>query len=146
MAGTGATFSNDLLLLILQAVAIGNLADNAATSPITNTYLSLHTATPAAGNQTTSEAAYPSYARQARVRSTSSPGWTVATNVATLSANVSFPASTGSPSETETYFAVGQAVSGTGKVYFYGPISPTIAVTAAGVTPQLTTGSTITLT
>src|SRR5712691_11575103 len=97
MAGFGSTFANLVLLLILQASAIANLADNAATSPITNTYLSLHTATPASGNQSTSEAAYTSYARQALVRSTSSPGWTIAANVATLTTTTNFPASTGSP-------------------------------------------------
>ncbi len=44
---------------------IGNfIADNAATSPITNLYVSLHTGDPGeAGDQTTSEAAYTSYAR-----------------------------------------------------------------------------------
>lgn len=146
MAGFGSTFANDFLKLVLQAVAIANLADNAASSPITNTYNSLHTATPASGNQTTSEAAYTSYARQANVRSTSSPGYTIASNVATLAALQSFPASTGSPNETETFFAVGKSSSGTGEVYFYGAISPTIAVTNAGVTPQLTTGTTITAT
>lgn len=146
MAGFGATFANDFLKLVLQAVAIANLADNAASSPITNTFLSLHTATPAAGNQTTSEAAYTSYARVSEVRSTVSPGWTISTNVATLAANASFPASTGSPSETETFLGVGKATSGTGEIYFYGALSPTIAVTAAGVTPQITTATTITAT
>lgn len=146
MAGFGSTFANLVLLLILQASAIANLADNAAASPITNTYLSLHTATPAAGNQTTSEAAYTSYARQALVRSTSSPGWTISTNVATLAATTNFPASTGSPSETETFAGVGKSVSGAGALYFYGALSPTIAVTAVGVTPSVLNTSTITLT
>lgn len=146
MAGFGATFANLVLLLILQASAIANLADNAASSPITNTFLSLHTATPAAGNQTTSEAAYTSYARQALVRSTSSPGWTIATNVATLTATTNFPASTGSPSETENFAGSGKSVSGAGVLFFYGALSPTIAVTAAGVTPSVLNTSTITLT
>jgi hypothetical protein len=146
MAGTGSTFANALLLGILQAVAISNLFDNAASSPITNTYLSLHTATPASGNQTTSEAAYTSYARVAEIRSTSSPGWTVATNVATLAAQASFPTATGSPSETETYLGVGKSSSGTGEIYFYGALSPTITVNSAGTTPAITTASTITLT
>ena len=146
MAGFGATAANLLLLLILQAQAIPNLADNAAASPITNTYLSLHTASPAAGNQTTSEAAYPSYARQAQVRSNSSPGWTIAANVATLTSNTNFPASTGSPSETENYAGVGKSVSGAGTLYFYGPLSPTITVNASGVTPSILNTSTITLT
>jgi len=146
MAGFSSSMSNSVLLLILQASAIANLADNAVSSPITNVYLSLHTATPASGTQATSEAAYTSYARQALVRSTSSPGFTVASNVATLSASTSFPASTGTPSETETFADVGKAVSGATQLYFYGALSPTIAVTAAGVTPQILNTSTITLT
>lgn len=146
MAGFGSTFANDFLKLVLNAVAIANLADNAATSPITNTYLSLHTATPASGNQTTSEAAYGSYARVAEQRNNSTPGWTIASNVATLGANANFPTSTGSPSETETFLGIGKSSSGTGELYFYGPLSPTIAVTAAGVTPQVTTSTTITAT
>lgn len=146
MAGTGSTFANDLLKLIFQAVAIANLADNAGTSPITTVSLSLHTATPASGNQTTSEAAYTSYARVTEVRSTSSPGFTIASNVATLAANANFPTSTGTPSETESFLGIGKSSSGTGEIYFYGAISPTIAVTAAGVTPQITTSTTVTLT
>lgn len=146
MAGFGSTFQNDLLKLILQAVAIANLADNAASVPITNIFLSLHTATPAAGTQATSEAAYTSYARQALIRSNSTPGFTIATNVATLAASTSFPSATGSPSETETFAGVGKAVSGATELYFYGSLSPTIAVTAAGVVPQILNTSTITLT
>ena len=138
--------ANLVLLLVLQAQAIPNLADNAASSPITNTYLTLHTASPASGNQSTSEAAYPSYARQAQVRSTVSPGWTIASNVATLAATTNFPASTGSPSETETFAGVGKAVSGATTLYFYGALSPTVTVNAAGVTPSVLNTSTITLT
>jgi len=144
MAGFGSTLANDFLKGVLNAVAIANLFDNASSSPITNTYLALHTATPASGNQTTSEAAYTSYAREAMQRNNSTPGYSITTNVATFGSNVSFPASTGSPSETETYFSCGKSVSGAGEVYFYGAISPTISVTAAGVTPQLTNASTIT--
>jgi hypothetical protein len=39
-------FENDLLKLIFNATAIANLADNAASSPLTNLYVSLHTADP----------------------------------------------------------------------------------------------------
>jgi hypothetical protein len=146
MAGTGATYANDWLKLVFQAVAIANLADNAAGSPITSLFLSLHTGTPAAGNQTTSEAAYTSYARVGELRQTGTPGFTIATNVATLAAAANFPASTGSPSETETFLGIGKSTSGTGEIYFYGALAPTIAVTAAGVTPQITTATTVTLT
>lgn len=141
MAAKSSTFNNDLLKLIFNATAIANIADNTATSPLTNLYLSLHTATPAVGgSQTTNEAAYTSYARVAVARTSS--GFTVSGSSVTLTALTSFPAATGG-TETETYFAVGTASSGTGKVLYFGAISPTIAVTS-GVTPQLTTGTTIT--
>lgn len=139
--GKGSTFDNDLLALIFNGTAIANIADNAATSPLTDLYLSLHTGTLTAGSsQTTSEAAYGSYARQAVTRA--SGGWTVSSNSVTLTSAVSFPAAT-SGSETETYFAIGTASTGTGEILYWGPISPTIAV-SSGVTPQLTTGTTVT--
>lgn len=139
--GKGNTFINDLLKLILNATAIANIADNAATSPLTNLYFALHTASPgASGGQTTSEAAYTSYARQAVARTTS--GFTAASaQSSALAATLSFPAATGG-SETETDASLGTASSGAGKILWFGAISPTIAV-ANGVTPQLTTGTTI---
>lgn len=141
MAAKSSVFDNDLLKLIFNATPIANLADNAASSPFTVFYLSLHTATPAVGgSQTTNEAAYTSYARVSVART--SGGFTVSGSSVTLAALTSFPAATGG-SETETFFSVGTATSGTGKVLYFGAISPTIVV-STGVTPQLTTGTTIT--
>jgi len=142
MAGTNSTFANDLLLLIFNATAIANIADNASSSPITNIYVSLHTADPGNGTQSSSEAAYSSYARVAVARSGS--GWTVSTNTVVPAATISFPAATGG-SETETYAGIGKSVSGSTLLFFSGAISPTIAV-SSGVTPQLTTASTLTMT
>jgi len=137
----GDTFENDLLKLIFNATAIANIADNAATSPLTNLYMALHTADPGeAGSQTTSEAAYGAYARVAVART--SAGWTVTTNSVSPVANIDFPAAT-SGSETETYASVGTLVSTAGKILYSGAISPTIAV-SNGVTPRLTTASTVT--
>lgn len=137
----GNTFENDWLKLIFNATAIGNIADNAATSPLTNLYVSLHTADPGeAGNQTTSEATYTSYARVAVARSGS--GWTVTNNSVSPAATISFPACTGG-SNTITHFVVGTASSGTGKILYSGTVTPNISV-SSGVTPQLTTASTIT--
>lgn len=139
--GKGNTFINDYLKLLLQATAIANIADNAATSPLTNLYWALAVANPAAtGDQTTSEAAYVSYARTAAARS--SGGFTISGQTANPAATVSFPPATGG-SETETYATLGTASSGAGKLLYFGQISPTLAV-ANGVTPQLTTASTIT--
>lgn len=141
MAAKSTTFDNDLLKLIFNGSAIANLADNAASSPLTNLYMSLHTASPGVGgNQTTNEAAYTSYARVAIART--SGGFTVSGASVVLAAACNFPAATGG-SETETYAAIGTASSGSGKILYFGPISPTIPVTS-GVTPQLTTGTAIT--
>lgn len=137
----GDTFENDLLKLIFQATAIGNIADNAAASPLTNLYVSLHTSSVAdAGSQTTNEVAYTSYARVAVARSAG--GWTVTANSVSPTATIGFPACTGGTA-TATHWAVGTASSGAGKILYHGAISPSIAITT-GVTPQLTTASAIT--
>lgn len=137
----GDTFENDWLKLIFQATAIANIADNAATSPLTNLYVSLHTADPAdAGNQTTSETAYTSYARVAVARTAG--GWTVTGNSVSPAANIDFPACTGGTA-TITHFGIGTASSGTGKLLYSGTVSPNISV-SSGVTPRLTTASTVT--
>lgn len=141
MAGKGDTFENDWLKLVFNAVAIANMADNAASSPLTNLYVSLHTGDPGeTGNQTTSEATYTSYARVAVARSGS--GWTVTNNSVSPAATISFPAATGG-TNTITHFAVGTASSSTGKILYSGTVSPNISV-SNGVTPQLTTSTAIT--
>lgn len=137
----GNTFENDLLGLIFNADAIANLADNAGTSPLTNLYVALHTADPGeAGNQTTSEATYTSYARAAVART--SGGWTITANSVSPNANIDFPAATGG-SETITHVSIGTDSTGTGKILYYGAITPNIAV-STGVTPRIGTGTTIT--
>ena len=134
-------FENSLLKLIFNATAIANLADNAATSPLTNLYVSLHTADPGeAGDQSTSEATYTGYARVAVARTTG--GWTVTNNSVSPVANIDFPNCTGG-TNTITYFGVGTASSGAGVLYYSGTVSPSISV-SSGVTPRLTTASTIT--
>lgn len=139
--GKGATFDDDLLKLIFNATAISLIADNAATTPLTNLFVSLHTADPGSGgSQTTSEAAYTSYARVAVART--SGGWTVTTNSVSPAATIVWPAATGG-SETETFFGIGTLVSGAGKLLYSGAISPTIVV-SSGVTPELTTATAIT--
>lgn len=140
--GKGNTFSNDMVKLIFNATAIANIADNAASAPLTNLYVSLHTANPgAAGTQATSEAAYTSYARVAVARTTG--GWTAASSQTTSPVSaITFPTATGG-SETETFFGVGVASSGATKLLYSGAVSPTIAV-SSGVIPQLTTATTVT--
>ena len=104
-------------------------------------YVSLHTGDPGeAGDQTTSEAAYTSYARVAVARS--GAGWTVTANSVSPAAAIEFPAATGG-TETATYFGVGTAASGAGKLLYRGTISPTISI-STGVTPSLSTDTAIT--
>lgn len=137
----GNTFENDLALLIFNATAIANIADNAASSPLTNLYVSFHTADPGeAGNQTTNETSYTSYARVAVARSGS--GWTVTGNSVSPAANVDAPQCTGGTA-TLTHFAVGTAASSTGKLLVKGTLTPNISV-SSGVTPRLSTSTTIT--
>lgn len=134
-------FETDFLKLIFNGTPIGNLADNAAASPLTNLYVSLHTADPGeTGTQSTSEITYTSYARAAVART--SGGWVVTGNSVSPAANIDFPAGTGGTG-TATHFGVGVAVSGASKLLYKGPIAPTI-VCGNGVTPRLTTATTIT--
>lgn len=137
----GNTFENDLALLIFQATAIANIADNAAASPLTDLYVALHTADPGeAGDMTTNEANYTSYARATVART--SGGWTVTNNVVNPAANIDFAQATGG-SNTVTHFSVGVAVSGAAKILVSGTVTPNISV-SNGVTPRLTTATAIT--
>lgn len=141
--GKGNTTSANFLKLLYQAVAWANVADNAASGPLTNVYYALHTADPlTTGNQGSNEAAYPSYARQAVARTAG--GHSISSQTISPAATVSFPQSTGTPSEVETYFSTGAASSGATVMFHWGPISPTITMNNPGITPQLTTGTTIT--
>lgn len=134
------TFCNDWLKLVFNATATANLADNAGTSPLTNLYVSLHTADPGAGgNQSTSETGYTGYARVAVART--SGGWTVSSNSVSPVADITFGACSAGTA-TITHWAVGTASSGTGKILYSGTVSPSISI-SAGVTPKLTTSSTI---
>lgn len=138
----GNTFENDLLQLIFHGTAIANLADNAASSPLTELYVSLHTGDPGeGGSQTTNETAYTGYARVAVPRSSS--GWTITGNSASPTSTIEFGECTGSPGDPITHFAVGTATTGTGKILYKGSISPTITM-AAGIIPRIKTTSTIT--
>lgn len=134
-------YEADFLKLLFNATPIAGIADNAASSPLTNLFVALHTADPGeTGNQTTSEAAYTSYARATVART--SGGWTVTGNSVSPAATIAFPACTGGTA-TITHFSVGAAVSGASKIFYSGTVTPNISV-STGVTPQLTTASTIT--
>lgn len=120
------TFSNDLALLIFNATAIANIADNAGSSPLTNLYISLHTASPGTGgSQTTNETSYTNYARVAVSRNGS--GWTVSSGAASNAALIQF-AQCGATGATITHVAIGTASSSTGKVLYAGALNSSLTV------------------
>ena len=145
MSGFSDAAESAILSLIFTATAWANIADNAGASPNTNIAVSLQTADPGdSGNMSTSEATYTSYARQSVARTTG--GWTVTGTSPTQCAPVAaitFAAGTGG-SGTVTNFTAGKTGGGSAAIHAAGTVTPNI-VTGNGITPQLTTASTITL-
>lgn len=128
------TTCNRFLALLYNAAAWANVADNAATGPLTNVPVSLHTASPGNGNdQTTNESAYTNYTRTNVARTTagwSSPSGGQAGNVALLQ----FP-QCGATGSTVSHVATGTALSGVGNVWHHGALNAPIAV-SNGIQPQ----------
>ena len=143
MSKTNA-WENGLQLLTFNNTNFANVGDATGlrgSSTAGSLYLSLHTGDPGeAGDQTTSETTYTSYARVAVARS--GAGFVVTANSISPASNVSFPAGTGG-SGTVTHFGIGTASSGAGVLLYKGTVTPNI-VTGNGITPVLTTASTVT--
>lgn len=139
------TFENDLLLLLFNNTNIANIGDATGvrgSSTAGSLYLALHTADPGeAGDQTTSEISYTGYSRKAVARS--SAGFTVSGNSVVLAADNDFGKMTAGTGGTVTYFSVGSASSGTGKILYSGAVSPTITV-SNGTIPRLEAATSVT--
>lgn len=123
------SFENAILLLLLNNTNIANIGDATGlrgSSAAGSLYVSLHTADPGeAGDQTTNEATFTSYARVAVARSGS--GWTVTGNQAENAASVDFPKCTGG-SNTLTHFGIGTASSGAGVLLYSGELADPASV------------------
>ena len=136
---------NSILLLIFNASDWLYVADDTVTTPLTDLYVSLHTADPGeAGNQPNNETEYTNYARVAVARTDA--GWTVTTNSVSPAANIDFAECGVTPGAAITHFGIGASanLAGTGNVLYYsGTVTPNITM-AAGVIPRLKTTSTIT--
>ena len=139
-----------ILNLVFRAVAWANYADNAASTPETNIVIALHTADPGEqGFQNTSESTYTSYARVNVARTTA--GWSLlgsvvspdAPGLVSPAANIDFPAGTSS-SDTVSFFSTGKSGGGASAILWSGTVTPNIT-TGSGITPRLTTATTITL-
>jgi len=127
---------NRILNLLYRATAWANVADNAASSPFTNVYVALHTATltAATNSQAENEVAYTNYARQNVARST---GWVAGSGgVTSNNALLQFPQS-GATGATLAAVSTGVAVSGATAVWHYGTLNSPITIgAAASITPQ----------
>ena len=140
MAGEKGTLNSIAWLqLLFQGVVLASL--NAlvanATSPLATLYVSLHTADPtAAGTQSSNEAAYVGYARQAVSRSAA--GWSISNETISNVNAVNFPVCTGG-SETETYIGIGAAQSGNGILLWAGPLTSGLAI-SNGFMPSFAIG------
>jgi hypothetical protein len=125
MASFSNSVENSLLLLIFNATNWALYADNTATTPLTNLFVSLHSADPGeGGTQSTNEVAYTGYARVAGART--SGGWTVSGTDPTQvvnAATITFPIC-GATGATATHWAIGTLVSGAGVILASGPVGP----------------------
>jgi len=134
------TWETDLLSLLFTNVNAGSIGDVTGLRGSTTAgslYISLHTADPGeAGTQSTSEAAYTSYARVAVARGAGS--WNVSGNTVDNVAAITFPAATGG-SSTVTHFGIGTDSAGAGKLLYKGALTPSITVTN-GIIPQIPAG------
>lgn len=128
------TTCNNLVNLMYRATAWANVADNASSSPLTQTYVGLHTANLTAGtnSQAENETAYTNYARVAVARST---GWAAASGGATSNASTISFAQCGVTGATLTHVSVGVGSSGATAVWHYGALNSSLAV-SSGITPQ----------
>lgn len=137
MSATNA-MENAVLLLYFNNTdhaLVGDAAGLQNSATAGSLYVSLHTADPGeAGDQTTNESAYGSYARVAVARS--GAGWTVSGNAVSNAAAVTFPACT-SGTSTITNFGIGTASSGTGSLLFKGTCSLSVST---GITPEFAIG------
>jgi len=130
---------NNILALIFNATTWADIAENDTSSPNTNLYLSLHTASPGIGNnQTTNETAYTNYVRVAVVRT--SVGWDVPSGGATANAALIQFAQCGVTGATITHLAIGTASSGAGTVLYEGALNSSLAV-ANLIQPQFNAGA-----
>lgn len=101
-----------------------------------NRYLALHTADPSAGDQTTSEATYTSYAR---IAVPISGGWTGSASPLANASLLQFPLCTGG-SNTITHISIGVASSGASQILYSGALNASRSI-SSGNQPQLAIGA-----
>lgn len=120
------TTCNNILGLYYNATAIANIADNAASSPITTVSVALATASySASSTMSSNETAYTNYARQTVARTTG--GWAAPSAGATSNvASIEFP-QCGVTGATITSACTGKG-AGASDIFHYGDLNASIAV------------------
>jgi hypothetical protein len=130
-------FENALQLLVYNNTNIANIGDATGlrgASAAGNFFISLHTADPGeAGDQSTNEANYTSYARVSIARGAGTLA--VTGNGVTNVSAITFPAATGG-SNVITHFGIGVASSGATLLLHSGTLTPNLSV-SNGITPQI---------
>jgi hypothetical protein len=147
MAGKLDKFEYDFVKMVFNGTPITNVCSSGGS---TSWWLALCTADPGDAGSTANEGGYAAYTRIQTDRSTASTGWSVTSGTSSLTAGASptsvlgFPQVATTSTGTFTHFVLypssnAQASSG----LYGGTVSPNINF-SQNVTPQLTTGSTIT--
>lgn len=129
----------ELLELIFENLAFDNIGDGAGILPSSSPgaiEVSLHTGTLGdTSDQSTTEAAYTSYARVDVTRSAAF--WTATAGVTSNDQAITFPQATGG-SETETDFGLGSDQIAN-ELWIYGVLTASLAV-SNGITPEFAIG------
>lgn len=140
-------FEYDLLRLIFNGVALTNVCTTAGT---TSWWLAACTADPTDAGSTANEGGYTAYARVQTDRSTGATGWAVSSGtgaalpVASPVGAINFPQCITTSTGTFTHMAIYPSSNAQASSAIYiGTITPNINF-GNGVTPQYTTGSSIT--
>lgn len=148
MAGKSDYWENGLLKLLFKATPLANIADDAASAPLTDLWVSLHTADPTdGGSQTSSEVTVAMWNTYIRKNVARGAGWTVTNNSVSPAADITFATTDATGTGClVTHFAVGTASSGAGNLLYAGTVTPNITIlpTTAGTVAKLTTASAIT--
>ncbi len=127
---------NRILNLMYSATAWATVADNAASTPLTDVQVGLHTGllTAANNDQSQNEVAYTNYLREAVARST---GWTAASGGAVKNAALLQFNQSGLVGDTLHTVSTGTTASGATPVWHYGALNSPITIGAsASITPQ----------
>lgn len=129
----------DLIFLNGTFDNIGNATGITGSGVAGNFECSLHTGTlNDTSIQTTSEAAYTSYARVSNSKTArAGSAWTVTSGTVSNDLAIDFPQATGG-SETETDFGLGSAVAAT-ELWIYGALTASLNV-SNGITPEFAIG------